>query len=357
MKPASAPGGGKAGQGPGTAAGGKSKGGFSQMPVGVVVAPVRSVELTREIEALGTAKANESIDVTAKVSNLVTAVRFDEGQLVRRGDVLVELDSAQARAELAIADAALSESRSQYRRSRELFATKALSEAQLDQLEAALKSDEARAAAARARLADTVVRAPFDGRVGLRRVSLGSLISPGAVITTLDDTSVIKLDFTIPETFLSAVKAGQQIVARGAAYPDASFTGKVSSLDSRVDPATRSVTVRAILPNEEGLLKPGMFMTVRLARGAAQGLVISEQAIVPEQGNVFVFVVKDGSVEKRQVRTGQRLVGTVEVVAGLQAGEQVVVEGTQKLRDGSLVDVVADSTQGQPGMRKAEGGA
>jgi membrane fusion protein (multidrug efflux system) len=331
--------------------------GFSQMPTGVVVAPVRSVELKREIEALGTAKANESIDVTAKASNLVTAVRFEEGQQVRRGEVLVELDSAQARAELAIAEAAVSESRSQFRRSRELFATKALSEAQLDQLEATLKADEARVAAATARLSDTVIRAPFNGRVGLRRVSVGSLVNPGAVITTLDDSSVIKLDFTVPETFLAAIKPGQTIVAKGAAYPDEAFAGTVASIDSRVDPSTRSVTVRAMLPNEKGLLKPGMFMTVRLARGAAQGLVVSEQALVPEQGNVFVFVAKGDAAEKRLVRTGQRLVGDVEIVAGLQEGEQVVIEGTQKLRDGAPIKVLSSEPQEQQAMRDAGAGA
>jgi membrane fusion protein (multidrug efflux system) len=182
-----------------------------------------------------------------------------------------------------------------------------------------------------------VIRAPFDGRVGLRRVSLGSLISPGTVVTTLDDTSTIKLDFTIPETFLSAVRPGLDITARSVAYPDVSFSGRVASLDSRVDPATRSVTVRALLPNPEGLLKPGMFLTVRLSRGATDALLVPEHALVPEQGDVYVFVVKDETAEKRRIRTGQRRVGDVQVVDGLVAGELVVTEGTQKLRDGVAV--------------------
>jgi len=330
--PAGPPGAGKPGQ-PGAA----GTPAVSQTAVAVVAVPARMERLAMELEALGTAHANESVDVTAKVSNLVTAVRFTEGQQVRRGDLLVELDADAARAELAITEAALTESRSQYNRSRELYTTKVLSDAQLEQIEASLKANEARVAVARSRLNDTLVRAPFAGRVGLRRVSVGSLISPGTVITTLDDTSTIKLDFTVPETFLSAVTPGLKILARSVAYPEKAFEGAVTSVDSRVDPSTRSVTVRAQVPNPSGLLKPGMFLTVRLSRGEMDVLLIPEQALVPEQGDVYVFVAKGDVVEKRLVRTGQRRVGDVQVLQGLSAGEVVVTEGTQKLRDGASV--------------------
>ncbi len=321
---------------------------MSQMAVRVVVAPVRNERLDTEIEALGTANANESIDVTAKVSNLVTALRFTEGQQVRSGDLLVELDGSQARAELAIAEAAVTESRSQYKRSQELYTTKALSEAQLDQIEAALKANEARVAVAQARLRDTVIRAPFAGRVGLRRVSLGSLVNPGTVITTLDDTATIKLDFTVPETYLSTLAPGLPVTAVSIAYPGKVFEGKVSSVDTRVDPSTRSVTVRALVPNPDGLLKPGMFLNVRLARGTADALLVPEQALVPEQGDVFVFVLDGDTVEKRLIRTGQRRVGDVQVLQGLAAGDRVVTEGTQKLRDGARVDVVVAEASAAP---------
>ncbi|MFO1406811.1 MAG: efflux RND transporter periplasmic adaptor subunit [Steroidobacteraceae bacterium] len=311
----------------------------SKDPVAVVVAPVRVERLAQQIEALGTARANESVDVTAKVTNLVTAVHFAEGQSVARGALLVELDGAAARAQLAIADAAVKESRSQWKRSQELYTTKALSEAQLDQIEATLRANEARVAAAQAQLDDTRVRAPFAGRTGLRRVSVGSLVNPGTVITTLDDTATIKLDFTVAETFLSALSPGLAITARSAAYPDRTFEGHVASVDSRVDPTTRSVIVRALIPNRDGVLKPGMFLTVRLSRGAADALVVPEQALVPEQGDVYVFVVKDAQAEKRRIRIGERRVGSVQVLEGLAAGEIVVTEGTQKLRDGLAVTV------------------
>ncbi len=320
--------------GPGAAAGG----GGPVIPV--VATPSRLENLALEVEALGTAKASESVDVTAKVSNLVTAIRFTEGQQVPKGEVLVELDGEQARADLAVANAALTESASQVKRSRELYATKVLSDQQIEQIEATHAANQARVAAARSRLSDTVIRAPFNGRVGLRRVSVGSLVAPGTVITTLDDTSSIKLDFTVPERVVAAMRAGLEIEATSVAYPGQTFSGRVASVDSRVDPGTRSVIVRAIVPNEQGLLKPGMFMNVRLSRGAADVLVVPEEALVPEQGDVFVFVVQDGKASKRKIEAGQRTIGSVQVTDGLQAGELVVTEGTQKLRDGASVTLV-----------------
>lgn len=327
-------------------------GGFGGQPIAVAAEPARMSRLGVEIEALGTARANESIDVTAKISNQVTAVRFTEGQQVGKGTVLVELDSDQARADLAVASAALTESMSQYKRSRELHDTKVLSDAQIEQIEATFRANEARVAAARARLNDTFLRAPFAGRVGLRRISVGSLVTPGAIITTLDDTSTIKLDFTVPETVVAAMRRDLAIRATSVAYPDRVFAGRVASVDSRVDPGTRAVTVRALLPNPDGVLKPGMFLTVRVAQAEGDMLTVPEETLLPERGDVYVYVVNDGKVTKRKIRTGQRRVGAVQVLEGLRAGELVVSEGTQKLRDGTAVRLVpktgAAATEGGP---------
>jgi membrane fusion protein (multidrug efflux system) len=309
----------------------------ASQPVGVLTETVRQEDFAYELEALGTAKANEAVEITSKVTNLVTAIRFREGEQVRRGAVLVELDSVEARAELLAARAGLAESQSQYQRSQELFATQALSQSQLEQLASTLSASQARVTTAESRLADTVIRAPFDGRTGLRRVSVGTLVSPGTIITTLDDTRVIKLDFSVPETYLAVLAEGLPLTARSIAYPEREFSGQVTSIDSRVDPTTRSVAVRAELPNSGGLLKPGMFLTVRLSEKRAPVVMISEQALVPEEGRQFVFVVSDGRAEKRQVTIGRRKPGQVEVTSGLAAGEVVVVEGTQKVRDGGPV--------------------
>jgi membrane fusion protein, multidrug efflux system len=293
-----------------------------------------------EIEAVGTTQANESVEVTSKASNTVTAIRFREGEEVERGAVLVEMDDAQARAALAEAEAALARSKSKFDRSRDLQSRQALSVADLETVEADLKADQARVAAARSRLDDTVIRAAFKGRTGFRHVSVGSFVSPGAEITTLDDTSVIKLDFTVSETNLFVLRRGLPVTARAAGLPDRTFTGTISNMDSRVDPVTRSVTVRAELANPDGVLRQGMFMTVSLQGELSSTLLVPEEALVPERGKAYVFVVRDNVVERREVRTGKRKPGYVEIVDGVHEHEHVVVDGTQNVRDGSTVEEV-----------------
>jgi membrane fusion protein (multidrug efflux system) len=338
----------RAGPGPGTAMA-RPNGNTGSGSIAVVTAPVNSERVANQLSALGTAKANESVDITTKVSNLVTAVKFQDGERVKRGQLLVELDSAQARADLAEAEAARTESTSQFNRSRELASTRAVSESQLEQLVAQMKANVARVAAANARLEDTVVRAPFNGRVGLRRVSVGSLVNPGTVITTLDDTSVIKVDFQVPENFLGGLRDGLNVIALASAFPGREFIGKVGSVDSRVDSVTRSVTVRALVPNEDNVLKPGMFLNVRIARDERNAVIIPEAALVPEQSRQFVFVAAEGRAERREVQIGQREPGRVEIVSGLVAGERVVVEGTQKIRDGfSIHELKAVQTPATP---------
>jgi len=313
----------------------------------IITAPVSLESLPYEIEAVGTALADESVEITATVTRLVRAIRFEEGGLVEANDVLIELDNSEVRADLALARANLAETRSQYRRAKELFSNRAVSEAELDQLEARVQADEARVDSAEARLDDTVSRAPFAGRVGLRRVSVGSLVTPGTVITTLDDTDPIKLEFAVPEAALAALRPGLEVAAHSVAYPGIEFTGRVANVDSRVDTISRSITVRALIDNSEGLLKPGMFLTVRLVASRRQALIVPEQALVPEQDTQSVFVFANGRVRQREVKTGHRRAGTVEIVEGVAAGEHVVVEGTQRLRDG-VTALELESTGAQP---------
>lgn len=354
---AGAPARGRNAGGPGAASG---QSGGVNIATPVVTAPVRSALLTRALSAVGTAQANEAVNITSKISNIVSRVRFTDGQPVQKGEILVELDSAQARADLAVAQAALTESTSQYRRSKELLNTQAVSKSQYDQLVATMQANEARLSAARARLEDTVIRAPFSGRVGLRKVSVGSLISPGALITTLDDTSVIKLDFSVPENVVASLRDGLMVKAKSNAYPGRVFTGRVSSVDSRIDPTSRSVAVRALVPNSDGALRPGLFMTVELDSESRTALVIPEEALVPEKSSQYVFLVRDGVASKREVTIGVRQPGSVEVLAGLAAGDRVIVEGTIKARDGgpvrdSAAAEVATSQPPSPGATATAG--
>ncbi len=313
----------------------------------VVTQKVELQAVVDEIQALGTANANESVEIQPRVSSLVERVMFEEGQLVEKGDLLVELENSEIVAGLALAEASLSESRSLYSRSKSLANTQAISVSNLEQLLAEVKVDEAQVEAAKARLSNTVIRAPFSGRIGLRRVSPGSFVSNSTVITTLDDVSTIKLDFSVPETFLTVLSEGMNITAYSLVYPDRIFAGSVASIDTRLDPVTRAVQVRAIIPNSDGALKPGMFMSVDLQRERGNQLLAPEQAIVPEGSRQFVYVVADGVAKKRAVQLGRRIPGFVVISSGLEAGEAVITEGTHKVRDGSQVE--------EPGTVSAQG--
>lgn len=314
-------------------------GGFGgeRPPTGVITRVLTAEPIIDEIEALGTARANESVEIRPRISSLVTRIHFEEGEYVEAGQLLVELENSELRANLAVAEAALSESRSIYERSQSLINTQAISEANLEQLRAAMQVDEATVEAAKARIDNTYIRAPFAGRVGLRRVSPGGFVDTNTVITTLDDTDPIKLDFTIPEVFLAVVSEDMTIAARSLVYPDRLFEGLVDSVDTRLDPVSRSVQIRAVLPNADSVLKPGMFLTVDLQRDRGRMIVAPEEAIVPEGDRHFIYIVEDGIARKQPVVLGERVPGAVVIREGARAGDVVVTEGTQKLRDGAPV--------------------
>jgi membrane fusion protein (multidrug efflux system) len=316
--------------------------GLSAQPApGVIVAEAAVKPFPLAAEALGNARANEAVEIRPQIAAAIVEILFDEGQRVQQGEVLVRLESSEPLAQLAAARAALVDSESQYRRASELFRTRVVSESQLEQLEAQRDADQAAVHAAEARLNHTVIRAPFAGQIGLRRVSLGSIVSPETVITTLDDISSIKLDFNVPEVFLARLERGLTITALSAAWPDLTFAGEVISIDTRVDPVSRTVTVRALMPNEHGNLRPGMFLTVTLMKEDVEALIVPEQAIVPERSRQYVFVVgPDGVVARREVQTGRRRPGEVEILGGIEPGDRVIVEGTQKVRPGQSVDVL-----------------
>ena len=308
---------------------------------GVIVARAEIRSFPLSAEALGNARANESVDIRPKITATLTEILFEEGQDVQAGDVLVKLDNLEQVADLAAAKAALVDSEASYNRSSELFKNNVVSKSQLLQDEARKIADEAMVSVAQKRLADTIVRAPFAGRIGLRRVSIGSLVGPGTVITTLDDTQIIKVDFDLPEIYLSRLEPGLKVLANSAAYPDQAFEGEVTSVDTRVDPVSRTVRVRSVMQNPYGHLRPGMFLTVTLLKQTVESLVVPERALVPERSVQYVLVVGDNQlVEKRAVQIGRRRPGDVEILSGLSAGELVIVDGIQKARDGQAVSII-----------------
>lgn len=308
----------------------------------VVVGTVERASWQDEIQALGTAHANESVTLTAKVTETVTRVNFKDGDIVEAGAVLVDLSGRAQGAQLEEAQAAYKEALQQYERQAELVKKGTIARSMLDTQIATRDAARARADAIRAALADRVITAPFTGVLGFRQVSPGALVTPGAVIATLDDIATIKLDFTVPETYFGQVAVGQEIKARSAAWPERDFTGIVRAVGSRVDPVTRAVTVRAELPNPDMTLRPGMLLTVRLLRPEREALVIPEIAAMQVGRQAFLFRVKpDNTVEQVPVTLGARRLGQVEVLDGVGEGERIVTEGTVKLRDGSKIRVAA----------------
>jgi len=304
----------------------------------VIAAVVTPVQWRDTIEALGTARANESVTITAKVSEIVRKIGFESGDIVERGGVLVDLSSGAQLAGLEEARAAYQEAERQLTRQQELAARQLISASQIDSQRAARDAARARMDVVRAQLSDRVITAPFDGVLGLRQVSPGSLVTPGTPIATLDDISVIKLDFSVPERFLAVLARGQEIAARSEAYPGRAFVGRVTSVDSRVDPVTRSVAVRAEIPNPDRLLRPGMLMSVQLFREPRDALVVPEIAILQIGMESFIYrVTAEQIAERVQVKLGARRKGEVEVVEGLAAGDRIVTEGAVKLRDGMRV--------------------
>ncbi len=316
---------------------------FAQTPPapGVVVTPAELQSFPLSVEALGNARSNEAIEIRPVISATLMSVHFDEGEYVQAGTVLAELENTEPWSELAAARANLAESEAQYGRLSQLYKTNVVAQSELAEITARREADQAAVAAAEARLAHTVIKAPFSGRLGLRRVSAGSLVGPDTVITTLDDTDRIKLDFDVPEVYLSLLQSGLSVSARSAAYPERVFRGEVTSVDTRVDPVSRTITVRSRLDNEERLLRPGMFLAVSLLRQDLQALMVPEQAIVPERSQQYVWVVDDDDMAQlRPVQTGRRRPGQVEILGGLSAGDRVIVEGTQKARSGEVVRIL-----------------
>jgi len=306
----------------------------------VRVGPVREV-----VEAVGSVLANESVTVTSRVTGVVREVHFADGQQVEAGQLLVQLDDREALAQQEQARALRETARQNLARTRQLAAQRAAPQARVDELEQTMRAAEAQVAAVEARLQDLSVRAPFAGRVGIRRVSVGALIQPGSQITTLDDLSVVKLRFSVPETAIGALGHGDPVEAVSGAYPDRRFEGRVTAVDTRVDPVTRAVELRADIPNPDGALRPGMFMTVELVvANRPQAVLVPEEALVPEGARQFVFVVSDGRAVRTEVRLGTRTPGLVEVLDGLSPGQVVVTAGVQRLRDGAQVRVVEGGT-------------
>ncbi len=328
----------------------------------VVVAPARIVDFVDRVEALGTTRADESVQIAANVTEIVREIHFEDGQSVAAGDILVVLNKAEQEADLKAAEAILSARRLALARSRQLEQRQFAPTAQLDDRAAAVEEAEALIESIKARIADRIIRAPFDGVVGLRNISVGTLVTPGDVITTLDDVRTIKLDFSVPAIYLANLRPGLPIVATTPALDNRPLAGEIRSVDTRVDPVTRSLTARAILPNPDGALKPGLLVTVELLKNPRRALIVPEEALIARGRRTYVRVVDEAAetrVVEKEVAIGNRRPGEVEIVTGLGEGEKVITHGALNVRPGQRVTIsaVADGAWSpRPSAAPAPGG-
>lgn len=312
-----------------------------RQPPLVDAVPATAHVFREEIETIGTARANEQVTIAANVTERVERLLFDDGMIVRRGQLLAVLSHSEEQASLAGAVASEDQARAQLRRVERLSELGFVTRSLLDQQTAIVGKARAEATSIRARIDDRMIRAPFSGSVSLRTISEGSIVTSGTPIVTVSDLSRIKLDFTVPETQLKALRAGQAIRAVAAAFPDAPLIGTISVIDPVIDLQSRAAMVRAILPNPGGRIKPGMLLTVQIETGRRMALAVPEIAIMSEGANRYVFVVGPNQKAKRMaVRTGLRDNGLVEV-GGLTGTARVISEGVVKVTDGMKVGLAS----------------
>ena len=345
----------KESEAPEQARGGFGRGAATAVPV--TVATVQITSFKDRVDAIGTTLANESVLITAKVTDKISQIGFTDGQFVEKGDILVELTNDEQTAQLNEAKADRNEARTQLKRLEDLADQGTVAVSQVDEVRARYSVTNARLEAIVARLRDRVIRAPFDGLLGFRQVSPGTLVSPGTTITTLDDVSTLKLDFSVPELFLGAIDIGDPIVASSPAYRGKRFEGTVTGIGSRVNDVTRTITVRALLPNDDFELRPGMLLTVELQTSSRDALAVPEASVIPTNRDAYVYVIGDDSkAEKRVVKSGQRSNGLVEILSGLEENERVAVLGLLKLRDGAAVSVIEEPESAAASVSDQEGG-
>lgn len=340
----------------GPAGAGKASG-ARPVEVSETVAQMRS--FADRIDVLGVAKGRESVTITSNTTELITGVHFTDGERVRAGQVLVDLKAQEQTADIAQFQAAEALAQSNYDRWRTLYDKGIAAAASLDQYKAQLNQAKANLAAAQSRKGDRTIRAPFAGVVGLSDIAPGALINPGTPIVSLDDLTVVRVDFQVPDRYLSTLREGLPITARSEAVPNTVFSGKIAKIDTRVDERTRAVKARAEFANPEGRIKPGMLMHVTVDQGVRQAVAAPESALQydADQASVFVIDRHNGHTVamQRPVVAGVSDGGFVEIREGLSAGTMIVADGVNRVKNNQAVQIAADRT-GDPagaGVRAA----
>lgn len=336
-------------------AGGAGGGGGRATPVSQLVVGQRP--FTDRIEVLGVAKGRQSVTITSNTAELITAVHFSDGQTVSRGQVLVELKADQENAGISEARARLAQAERDYQRWKTLADKGIAPRATAEQYLASLETARAVVGSAQAQKLDRVIRAPFSGRVGISDIAPGALISPGTAIVSLDDVSVIRVDFSIPDRYLTTLRIGLPIMARPDALPGEAFQGRIAQIDTRIDPATRAIKARAEFPNADGRLRPGMLVKVGIDQGVRTSVAVPEAAVQFEGTQASVFLITKGPkgqiARRTNVETGLDQGGYVEILSGLKPGDKIVADGLNRVQDGAPVGGGQDKPGVGGGERKA----
>lgn len=319
-------------------------------PVSVEMSKVSGQDFVDEVTAVGSFKSNESVVLRPETAGRIVSIGFKDGVNIGKGSVLVALDAAVQRAELQQAKANLALAVANQQRNDDLFAKNFISRQALDNTAAALKVQEAAVALAEAKVAKTLIKAPFNGVVGIRNISVGDYVKEGQDLINIEDISTLKVDFRLPETYLSRVRLGQQIEVSSDSVPNEIFKATVDAIDPLLDANGRAVSVRARLSNASGKLRPGLFARVKLIFGERKNvLMVPEQALVA--GNPpSLFLVVEGKAKSIPVKIGQRRTGLVEITEGLQMGDLVVTAGQLKLREGAAIRMPEQAPAGMAGM-------
>ena len=321
---------------------GQAKASSTKGPVPIIIAKTAKDNFATDVEAIGTVQAFESTDIMPNVTETITSLHFEDGQRVKKGDLLATLSNAEEQALLSSAKSSLAEEEREIRRLDALVKEGAAPEAKLQERQTMAEVARQKIREAEARLADRKITAPFDGVLGLRRISVGALVSPTTIITTLDKIDVVKIDFSVPEVAIPHLKKGIPIAGMAAAAGNKTFTGKLSQLDSRIDPITRSVSARAEVENPGAELKPGMLVLVKISTEPRLSLAIPERALVPVGAKTFVFTVDGEKARRLEVKAGRRKPGKLEVLDGLSEGQIVITDGLVGLLDGAAVKVARE---------------
>lgn len=308
-------------------------------PVNVEAITAKKESLGEDIKTVGTLYSNESVEISSEVPGKIVKINFKNGDLVKEGQILFELENSVERAELNKARANVNLIRNNVNRYSKLVKTGASSKLQVEDAIANLKLAKASVEAARARLEKTKIKAPFEGKIGIRNVSPGDFINVGDILVTLDQTTPLKVRFSAPGKFINQINKEGDILFSNSVSKEI-FTAKIDSIDSRVNKTNRGVDIEAIAENKQGKLYPGQFVDITIPLGKKrESVTIPAQAIVPFGSKNFVFKVEDGSVKKQEVKIGSRSVNMVEIKDGVFEGEEIVTAGHQKLQDGAKVQV------------------